>query len=1734
MNKTLLVGVIVILLLFLVPSAFGANTTSRNITTNSTAITLNSTKVSSSSYAITLLHNLTAPVINLAKLASYILFLLFFVVGEILIYQKEITKDNLNYKPFLEYFLLSLVILVIPVVIGTYSTVMPGLLSGVGKSALTSGIAYETDAIMIIALLISFAGFFIFIKYLTQTLVDYTDDLKREQAKNKLGKIVLLFLFVMFSPYVFIILFLGLSKVLIDVNNSFNLSTSTLVTTSNLPFLQMHPTAYSGCTSSPQFWQVGELAICVGDSLTYTVGAINSPYTLQIGMYQAVIGLMTKGFDDVALNQLIFSLMFGIVMVISFAVLDYKVLKYLASIDTEKDQEALREIKARLLQFTAFSLSPMLYIIFLIVIGSMITLIVALLFTSSSSSDLTFSPIPILFELEGVPTVLNPILFISGVLGLVFLVILIVIVAIFSLTKIFASGFFSLSTYWYFSDAPHVKAFGERSYYIIIAIFLMPIFLLFFYSIFFGLIPSMIHSSLFAGGTVVPGSSFGYSIKADGNNTATLSGPGISTITYSCDNQQSLSNAVASIKTNSTNSENAYGAMLYSCQNYVNGYAISVLLVDIVFVILLIVGIWLLAHGGFTSITSSFTGVTTSLKSGHFTEAFNKMSEGTGDLLNKANKSPFIQPFIKAPQGIYNYAKMPLAGTTEGAVLEGTVGTVGALTMAVPKTMLQKAEEREREKRLEQAMKDEYGKSHAESEEDYQKRKEKENQLRKQIENPNLDKNKRKELQNQLNEIRGYNKIIRSSGLTGGDEVKFMDDMLNNNNGQFMRTLSEWRSSKDDSKKRIGNMIFNSLDYKKKLLNEEYHKNPNNVVKLLQDPYYSDIYNEMKENVNTREVAYERARNNNISIDSREDREREFQKAQEIKSSYRDMNDALDENAGDIIKIKNSKMKPEEKEEKIAKIKADAINNFNKTKEENDYDGEDTIKIISGSKNLAENYNSIKDIKDKMDSAKKTVTNLKSKDDKEQAMHNISAISDDIDDFAIGFGYTNAQEFIDKAQNTPSYKIANIVSKINKSNTEEDKAMYKNQMMKMLGEFGLKENEIKSIEKNDSIQPALAEAIEKITSDYSTATNEELGEMIKSSYKELANPLITKTLKIPKGILSNTDENIKAMIANPVNQTFREYYGAMRKMVNTTWDQLMSGSVDDFIGTLGEQSNYYAKQVSNYSSEIQSNMTRLKTDKTLSDQEKREIENNINKLRKKMIDAQTEITINNKTADLYTKIPILDSLLQSAKEWNVAQIGDVVSQYRIQDKMTKNQIDTIEKEIEETNKSLIEKKNKLKETKDSYVEASLRIQIDKMNANLLKLENDREYLYARENGLSTFLNTNDNGVTIDGINNEANRINIMENLNNKFNNAIQKNDKLSKMIKKYDEGRTKYVQDNESQMRFNLELETISKLLSEAKTPDDVSKINLNDYNDLDDQTKGIINQRLEAIKKNISKRVENEKANSIKRTEKIKEILKEIEANKEHIDELNKIKEEKYLKNESITTEKENIEEGERKIKEKLEQIKSELNPNTENYKEIVDYLDDTEKENFENIDENKIVDLVKNDIRSDVINNLDLRPIAKEILSREIHRTIPKDYSKILETVKDNMKEELKQEVLENINLFNEKDRDIIKKELENSTRANIDDAVKKLADSNIMAGEILYPSFQKINKLDENNTKYINEIIGEGIIESNSNLETMKDLINKTKDIISRVNQSEINYKMDNSIPKAEKINQQIKGK
>ncbi|MEM3846096.1 MAG: hypothetical protein QXU98_10390, partial [Candidatus Parvarchaeota archaeon] len=701
-SKYYLIGFILLLLFTGITFADSTNSTI-NITTSNTLTsglitqssnsTLNSTV--NVTKATTLFSSFTKPFLGILDTVSLLLFLVVFAVGEYIIYRKETenVEAGISLSPFVIYGVLSSVILLFPFILSSYATIVPTFLKSLTNYSLASSFSYEVSGMIVIASVLSFVAFILFLKTIFDILIAYTDPEKRNEAERNIRRIIIMLAFVLFSPYVLIVLYLGFSEVLISISNAFATSFAQLIHTQNIPLFHQYVSNYEGCVSAPAFWQILDEIKCGAANGIYLLSVNFYPYTLQLKMFNAIAVLMSGAFSDVALNQLIFSLIFGIIMIWSFAIVDYKLLQYVTNINSEREQESFREVKARVLQYTTFMLSPALYIIFIILMGSLVVILTGMIFTVSSGT-FSFSPIPPLLAIVAYPTVTNPIVYLAGLIGLIFVVILLAVVALFALLKILAASLFSIGIYWYFSDVPHIKAFGERIFYILIAIFLLPIIALFAYSIFFGALPSLLFSAM-PSGTVQTGTVFGYDVASAGANNATITGPGLSSgYTFQCNSVGSVSQFETYILNNLGGSQEAYSALIYACSNYITGYSTSIIIIEIVALALLIFGTLSLIHTGGAGLMAPITTFTSNIRAGKFGEAFSGLAADTSKTFSAVTK-----PFTKVAKQTYTYAKQPLVGTVEGAILEGTVAAGVAITTSVPTYISKKNQELQEKKK---------------------------------------------------------------------------------------------------------------------------------------------------------------------------------------------------------------------------------------------------------------------------------------------------------------------------------------------------------------------------------------------------------------------------------------------------------------------------------------------------------------------------------------------------------------------------------------------------------------------------------------------------------------------------------------------------------------------------------------------------------------------------------------------------------------------------------------------------------------------------------------------------------------------------------------------------------------------------------------------------------------------------------------------------------------------------
>lgn len=1466
-----------------------SNTTVIKSIINSTKITLPSNQTLNTTEATTVFNQLSSPILKFLYPISLVIFFIVLSIGEIIMYKAQLDKPTIEIAPFIEFLMISLLILIVPVLFSSYASVIPSLISSLGKANIIEGFVYETDAMIIIAVVISFAGFVLFLKAIIDTLIEYIDENKRVEARTKLIRIAILLLFIILSPYVLILVFLTLSHIIIIIDNSFNAGASQLLATTSLVPINLYQTSYTGCVSSPNYWQFGQVINCASKSIEYTITANAYVYKLQIGAYKTVISLITGDVSDTALNQLIFSLLFGIIMIFSFAMIDYKTLKYLESLSTENEQESFRELKARYVQFSMFALSPVLYIVFLIIVNGLITAIVGMLFYSSTGS-ISFSPIPALFALIGLPTTSNIIISIAGIIGLIFLLLLLAIIGIFAIIKIVASGIFSASVYLYFSDAPHVKEFGKRLLVILTILFVFPVIILFAYSIFFGLFPSIINATISSGTTITTGNSYGFELSGTGS-LLTLKGSGLkSPYTLSCNSQSQVESAEIYLdnSSNVNNPQNALGVLLYGCQNFITTYALSVLVVDIIALVALILLIFFAIHGSGVS----FAGLGSAISSGDVSKTFGIVKEGTSKVFEQARSSSVGKAVMNIPKQTYNYTKQPLKGTKEGAILEGAVASVGSFAKAVPQAISKNNEERNKTKRNKMAnndfqdkIKGEYG--------NYTD------------ENGNLTKNGEEKLRRQL----------REQGLNDEEIESFINKNMSNgklNDENIKSTINKLLNSKDENERKLGEKLANTNVLKARELLDDIRKNPDkDISEILSDEKYGDFGSKEREDLETRRLAYKNADIDNIK--NKDERNTAYNNAVSLRNNKKKIDYDIDnKKEKDINAVNNdSSLNDEEKQQKISKINADAekekanaINELIKEQANSGFSGKGLIEILANSDNMADNYDTIQKINGYKEYLTNYANTIKNKDEKAEQIKSANELATLLNKSASDNGYSNVEEYINEAKDTSAYKMANTIRGIKNAKTENERQAMKNQFIDMLSSMGMDKKDVENIEQNNDLQNSIMKSIERMTNDNSNATQQEFMGLIQNGYDNLANPLIAKIATIPKGIVSNTDENLKAMIANPMNETFNEYFGSVKKLVNTTWSQLTSGTYDDMLEQLGKENLQQMNTIMASQKFINDNRNALK-DSKLSALKKKEISEQIEEKKREILKAEQEIRLNNRTSDIYNKLPVLDSLLTTAREWNVASLDDVVSQYKMQGKIVDNQISTLNNENKDITAQLKDLDNRIKNATDSSIEVALKMQSDKLKEKLLKTNRDILYLTAQEKGINSFIKVDEIGVSTNEINDEATKISIKKNINNEILNRIQNDKEVFDKIKETDK-----LKELNRQRREIQDILTVSKTIDDVKKNIDLDSFSNEIKNELQKEIEAIKTEKdLDEFRNKFEEEREKQEKDMQYELQTIKDKLKDnaIESIKQNMDKL-KPEEKEYVSNKLKTATRGNI----------------------------------------------------------------------------------------------------------------------------------------------------------------------------------------------------------------------------------
>jgi len=613
-NFNLLISFLFFFLL-LVGSTFASSNSTNLTSTNSLSIgsvatsnsiqsltsnTLNQTIVASTFKTI------VKPFVNYTNYLVLLIFLLVLFYGLIEIYSELNIEPEKKLKAMLEYTIGASSILLVVVILYAYFSFFPEIIKATASNLLAvhSQIPFEIIWFnLFVAVIISILGFLFAMKELLQFIRTFqptlasNDEAKEFNRNASLTRFFVLIAFAFFSPLVVGLLFVIMTQVFFSFSTGVsNALSSVAYNSSNFNINSVSATMYYTNTNfncganifSQGFWT------CLGANLLYLMSASSYSVGFEAVILNTGIKLMLSPFGANLTFWLIYEIVIMILYIYAFAKIDYYSLQYVSSLKTgEREAFNFEKLKKAYLQYIGFVLSPILFIIALILLNSFIAM-----FVSSMSSSNMFL-IPPLVNINSPFTADNWLLVVAGAIMIIFAVIFILAVILLLLFRLLGGLIFAIGIFFYLSEDYKYRIFGRNILIAFAVIYLAPLILVLIYSFWFGYLPMAISQIFGYSGLNTLSATSGPYVASAINSTTIKIDPG--SLIVSCNSGTSIGNALSKIGYN----KDAVSVLIEGCQEYVgywgNGYIIMAF-VSLVLLLLLIFG--------FGAITSAFAGIT--------------------------------------------------------------------------------------------------------------------------------------------------------------------------------------------------------------------------------------------------------------------------------------------------------------------------------------------------------------------------------------------------------------------------------------------------------------------------------------------------------------------------------------------------------------------------------------------------------------------------------------------------------------------------------------------------------------------------------------------------------------------------------------------------------------------------------------------------------------------------------------------------------------------------------------------------------------------------------------------------------------------------------------------------------------------------------------------------------------------------------------------------------------------
>jgi len=576
------------------------NVATSNSIQSLTSNTLNQTIVASTFKTI------VKPFVNYTTYIVLLIFLLVLAYGLIEIYSELSIEPEKKLKAMLEYTIGASSILLVAVILYAYFTFFPQIIGATASNLLAvhSKIPFEIVWFnLFVAVIISIAGFLFAIRELLQFVRTFQPTLaSNEEAKEfnrnaSLTRFFVLIAFAFFSPLIVGMLFVIMTQVFFSFSTGVSTALSSVAYNSSS--YNLNPVSATMYYTNPNFNCGANILsqgfwTCLGADLLYLISANSYSVGFEAVILNTGIKLMLNPFGANLTFWLIYEIVIMLLYVYSFAKIDYYSLQYVSSLKTgEKEAFNYEKLKRAYLQYIGFALSPVFFIITLILLNSFISMFV------SSMSSYNMLLIPPLLNINSPFTADNLLLVIAGGVMIIFAVIFILAVIFTILFRFLGGIIFAIGIFFYLSEDYKHRMFGRNLLIAFAVVYLAPLILVLIYSFWFGFLPMSI-SQVFgsAGLNAISYTSGSYSSSVINTTSVNINSYNIP---VSCNSGTSIANALTKIGYNTQ----AVSVLIGGCQQYVGYWANGYIIMAFVSLVLLFVLIF-----GFGAIAGAIGGLT--------------------------------------------------------------------------------------------------------------------------------------------------------------------------------------------------------------------------------------------------------------------------------------------------------------------------------------------------------------------------------------------------------------------------------------------------------------------------------------------------------------------------------------------------------------------------------------------------------------------------------------------------------------------------------------------------------------------------------------------------------------------------------------------------------------------------------------------------------------------------------------------------------------------------------------------------------------------------------------------------------------------------------------------------------------------------------------------------------------------------------------------------------------------